>query len=367
MWNSILDTFGLPLPVSFGKLRTARFVGICGVVLACGLCGLDRLSAQGPESGVQADDSSPNDRGGGRRGRGGRGGFDPSQMIGRLDENQDGVITSNEVENAPGFARRMLQDSGLDFSRGVRIDDLQRSAQQRMEEMRRQRDGERSDRTVSVERPDRPDWAPPQSMGRGDFSGQATPADQRGSSPSPAPTPAGSPRPRTRVSPLLPDSFLSYDMDQDGQIALSEWRKGKRGPISQFMQYDLDGDGFLIAKELMKANAVAAAPSAAAPATPSSAPAQATATTNAANPTTPTPPASSPATMAPVTVSAADALKATRAFDLLDKDKSGTVVGVEWSESRRLKPLFEKAGYDLAKPMNKDEFIQGFVRAGGAK
>ncbi|MFO1004798.1 MAG: hypothetical protein U0929_02470 [Planctomycetaceae bacterium] len=286
-------------------------------------------------------------------------------MIGRLDANQDGVITSNEVENAPGFVRRMLQDSGLDFSRGVRVEDLQRSAQQRMEEVRRQRDGERSDRTESVERPDRPDWAPPRSMGRGDFSGQATPTDQRGSSPSPAPTPAGSPRPRTRVSPLLPDSFLSYDMDQDGQITLSEWRKGKRGPISQFMQYDLDGDGFLIAKELMKANAVAAAPSAAAPATLS--PAQATATTNVANSTAPTPPAASPTSMAPVTVSATDALKATGAFDLLDTDKSGTVAGEEWSKSRRLKPLFEKAGYDLAKPMNKDEFIQGYVRAGAVK
>jgi hypothetical protein len=131
------------------------------------------------------------------------------------------------------------------------------------------------------------------------------------------------------------------------------------------MQYDLDGDGFLIAKELMKASAVAAAPSTAAPAT--SSPAQATATTNVANPATPTTPAAAPASMTPVTVSATDALKATGAFDLLDQDKSGTVVGEEWAKSRRLKPLFEKAGYDLAKPMNKDEFIQGYVRAGAVK
>lgn len=367
MWNFILDTFGPPDTVSFGKLRTTRLAGMCGVALAFGLCGLDHLSAQGPGLGAPTDDSSPNDRGGGgRRGRGGRGGFDPAQMIGRLDENQDGVVTSNEVENAPGFARRMLQDSGLDFNRGVRVEDLQQSAQQRMDEMRRQRDGERSDRTENVERPDRPDWAPPQSMGRGDFSGQATPADQRGSSATSATASTGNSQPRTRVSPLLPDSFQSYDMDQDGQIALSEWRKGKRGPLSQFMQYDLDGDGFLIAKELMKANAVAAAPSAA-PGTPSPASPPATATTNVANPTTPAPPAASPTSMAPVTVSAADALKATGAFNLLDKDKNGTVAGEEWSVSRRLKPLFEKAGYDLAKPMNKDEFTQGYVRVGGAK
>jgi hypothetical protein len=68
-----------------------------------------------------------------------------------------------------------------------------------------------------------------------------------------------------------------------------------------------------------------------------------------------------------VPVTAEDALKATRAFELLDKDKSGTVVGAEWSESRRLKPLFEKGGYDLTKPLTKDEFTQGYVRTGAAK
>ena len=356
MWNSILDTFGLPDRVSFGKLRTTRFAGFCGVVLAFGLCGLDHLSAQGPELGTPSEDSSSGDRRG-RRGRGGRGGFDPSQMISRLDQNQDGVITANEIENVPEFVRQRLQDSGLDFNRGVRVEEIQQSAQQRMEEMRRQRDAERSDRPESAERPDRPDWSPPQSMGRGDFSGQATASDSRGSSPPSTPSPAGSSRPRIRISPFLPDSFMSYDMDQDGQIALSEWRKGKRGPISQFTQYDLDGDGFLTAKELGKANAVAAAPAGMPPANvPATASPATAATTQAA-----------PAPPAPVTVSAEDALKATRAFDLLDKDKSGTVVGAEWSESRRLKPLFEKAGYDLAKPMNKDEFIQGYVRVGSAK
>ena len=359
MWNSILDTFGLPDRVSFGKLRTTRFAGFCGVVLAFGLYGLDHLSAQGPELGTPGEDSSSDDRRG-RRGRGGRGGFDPSQMVSRLDQNQDGVITANEIENVPEFVRQRFQDSGLDFNRGVRVEEMQQSVQQRMEDMRRQRDAERSDRPENAERPDRPDWSPPQSMGRGDYSGQATAPDSRGSSPPSTPGPAGSSRPRTRISPFLPSSFLSYDMDQDGQIALSEWRKGKRGPISQFMQYDLDGDGFLTAKELGKANAAAAAPTGMPPANVPAIASPATAATNATTPAAPAP-------SVPVTVSAEDALKATRAFDLLDKDKSGTVVGAEWSESRRLKPLFEKAGYDLAKPMNKDEFIQGYVRVGGAK
>lgn len=357
MWMSILGTFGPFAQVSCGKLRTTGIVGFYGFFVLSGVCGLDRLYAQGPE--IMTPGSEQSD--GERRGRRGRGGFDPAQMLGRLDQNGDGVITANEVESAPGFARRMLQDQGLDFGRGVRVDELQQMAQQRMEERRRQREAERGE---SSERPDRPDWSPPQSMGRGDAQGAAAAPTGGAAVPSTTASSSSSQLPRTRVSPFLPDAFQSYDTNLDGQIALSEWRKGKRGPISQFMQYDLDGDGFLIARELLKANAVVPAQ-----ATPTAA--GSPVTTTATSPVTTAPPATgvpAPAVpMAPVVVSAEDALKATRAFELLDKDKSGTVVANEWTESRRLKPLFEKGGYDLAKPLNREEFIQGFVRVGAGK
>ncbi len=350
----MIDTFGTPEQVSFGKLRTTRIAWIFGLCLVHGLCGMDHLYAQGPELGSPGAEPSSEDRRG-RRSRGGRGDFDPAQMIGRLDQDQNGVITESEVENAPGFARRMLQDSGLDFRRGVRVEELQQSAEQRISEMRRQRDSDRSDRS---ERPDRPDWTPPQSMGRSEFEGPATPpvtGANRATSPSSTSNPQ---RTRTRISPLLPDSFQAYDMDLDGQIALSEWRKGKRGTLSQFMQYDLDGDGFLIAKELLKASAVGG--TTAAPSTASTN----IASTTAAAPATTVAPA---APVAPVVVSTADAAKATRDFDLLDKDKSGTITETEWTVSRRLKPLFEKGGIDLAKPMTKDDFIQGYVRVGAVR
>ena len=49
----------------------------------------------------------------------------------------------------------------------------------------------------------------------------------------------------------LPNWFTELDTDMDGQIALSEWRKGGRS-IAQFMEMDLDGDGLLTKIEYFK-------------------------------------------------------------------------------------------------------------------
>ena len=280
-----------------------------------------------------------------------------------MDKDGNGVITTSEIEQLPGPFRDQFQQSGLDFSQGVRIEEMTQNMQRRMEE-RRQGGGEGvpgeqgRDRGRDFQRSDRTENPPPQDMGqsdgRGDNRGNSSPSG----SPAPAPSSSGSSssskKGRTRISPLLPDSYKALDTDFDGQIALYEWRKGKRGTISQFVQNDFDGDGFLIAKELSKV--VAAAP--ATPAAPGSAPVSLTVT--AALPTPAAPPA-------PVAVSADAAVKAQRAFELLDADKSLTIVGPEWEKSSRLKPLFERGGVDLKIPLNRDAFTQAFVRVGADK
>ena len=358
MGNSILDTFGRPDQVSCGKLRTAGILQIYGLFLMFGLYSAGSLLAQGPE-GAAAEAGNRSGERGGRGGRGGgrRGGFDPAEMVSRLDQDQNGMITENELERVPAFIRDGWQQQGLDFQAGVRVEDLQQNAQRGMEEMRRQREAGGEGRSREFERSDRPEFIPPQGP-EGNDSPSGGPASTSGSTP--APGAGGKPprqKSRTRISPLLPDAFHMVDADLDGQIALYEWRKGKRGSLSQFAQLDTDGDGFLIPKELAKSTAAAASP--APGVTPSD---------GAAGRTPPaTGPAITPMTLAPVAVSAEDALKAARAFDLLDKDNSGTVAGAEWGESKRLKPLFEKGGYDLAKPLNKDEFTQGYVRVGAVK
>ncbi len=347
MGNPISRTFGSSVPVSCGKFRTTGFVRFCLLCLMFGLFLARNLPAQGPDGGREGrggEGGRGGDRGEGGRG-GGRGGFDPSQMVSRLDVDQNGIITANEIERMPSFVRESWQQQGLDFNRGVRVEDLQQSAQRGMEDMRRQR--EEGGRGRDFERSDRPDFVPPQDTGSAGNSNEGR--SGRGTSTTGSGPTAKAPR--TRVSPLLPETYKALDTDFDGQIALYEWRKGKRGTLSQFSQSDIDGDGFLIPKELAKT--IAATPAVAAPGT--------------AAPSATTVPVVPAAPPAPVAVSVDAAVKANRAFELLDQDKSQTVVGSEWDKSSRLKPLFVKGGVDLSKPLNKDEFTQAFVRVGADK
>ena len=371
MGNTTSRTFGPPMRVSCGKFRIIGIRRFCLLCLMFGLFTVGRLSAQEPGGGPSGGDErrGGRDRGGGR---GGRGGFDPAQMIAGLDKDGNGVITASEIEQLPGPFRDQLQQSGMDFNKGVRVDEMTQNIQRRMEERRQGSGGDQGgrggedrgrDRGRDFERSDRPEIPPPQDMGpgngrdgRGENRGNTSP----GGNPAPGPTPgksgnsSTSKKARTRISPLLPDAYKDLDTDYDGQIALHEWRQGKRGTISQFVGNDFDGDGFLIAKELSKT--VAAAP--ATPTAPGAAPSTTTATAASAAPAAPP---------VPVAVSVDAAAEAARAFDLLDADKSGTVLGPEWNKSVRLKPLFEKGGVNLTQPLNRDAFTQAFVRVGAAK
>ncbi len=271
-------------------------------------------------------------------------------MVSRLDLNQDGVITASELEQANGFVKGMLQQqTSLDFNRGVKVEDLQPIIQKGMEDMRANggfggRGGPGGGRGRDGEPPATPEAAP-----------ASTPAIGTPAIPSYTPSALIGTLPgstRSRISPLIPETFKSLDGNFDGQVSLSEWRKAKRGTISEFAKYDANGDGFLVPKELAKMSAIAAP----APGVPGATPATATAV------------ASAPAApLAPVSVSAEASVKAIKDFGLLDDDKNGTVAGSEWDKSRRLKPLFEKGGYDLAKPLNKDDFVQAYVRVGADK
>jgi Ca2+-binding EF-hand superfamily protein len=49
----------------------------------------------------------------------------------------------------------------------------------------------------------------------------------------------------------LPAWFEKLDTDQDGQISIQEWRKGKRNP-AEFHKYDLNGDGFITPDEVLR-------------------------------------------------------------------------------------------------------------------
>jgi Ca2+-binding EF-hand superfamily protein len=55
----------------------------------------------------------------------------------------------------------------------------------------------------------------------------------------------------------LPDWFVEYDTDKDGQVGLYEWRAAGKD-MKEFLTMDLDGDGLLAPQELIRYTAIKA-------------------------------------------------------------------------------------------------------------
>lgn len=89
--------------------------------------------------------AQPGGRFGGRGGPPGRG-FDPSEMLRRMDTNNNGMLEQNEVsDRARGFISRMAEGSGIDMNRPISIERLGKAFEERRREREReyQRDRDR--------------------------------------------------------------------------------------------------------------------------------------------------------------------------------------------------------------------------------
>jgi hypothetical protein len=47
-------------------------------------------------------------------------------------------------------------------------------------------------------------------------------------------------------------------------------------------------------------------------------------------------------------------------FKAMDVDKSGTITSEEWARGEKLRPKFEKAGYDLSESMDQQQFVEAY-------
>jgi len=190
-------------------------------------------------------------------------------------------------------------------------------------------------------------------------------------------------RKKIRVTVDLPEDYLDGDRDRDGQIGLYEWKEWRsRSAISAFFRLDRNRDGFLTPRELVYAQADSddsdsddsdgddssssedksdTASSKTDGGKSSSKSSEDKADT--ASSKTDGGKGSSKSSAA----SSATSKLALRYFPLLDRDKNGKIDGKEWDRSKRLRPMFEKAGADLSKPMSKDEFVAMYIKASAKK
>ncbi|HWL09465.1 MAG TPA: hypothetical protein VNQ76_13740 [Planctomicrobium sp.] len=175
---------------------------------------------------------------------------------------------------------------------------------------------------------------------------------------------------KTRVTQTIPETYLTGDLDGDGQISFFEWRQWKRGDLAGFNALDHNQDGFLTPAELRKGPSGTSVVSSPIAVSTSSGPAGETTdsrssgrrgefsrTSTVSAPSTPSGSPSSPS-------SDADVLKkrAENMFRHLDKNRDGSVSTEEWGASTRLKPRFEAAGIDLTAPMPQEAFVDHFVK-----
>jgi len=359
---------------------------ICAALLSCSIFAGSTAWSQGPGG---PPGGGP---GGGFGGRGG-GGFNPEDFFNRLDRNGNGQLDPDELQNSP--MRRMFEAGGRDLSKPITKQEFTELQNQMMQRFR----GGMSGRGGGPGGPGGPGMGPPaeganpsapaspggnaetnteergrrgrgrrgerggdeRSGGEGDATRGGAPASPAPATNAPPAKPSGKPgtssgtnRARTRFTVDLPEQYATRDANKDGQLGLYEWPKTD---LATFKRLDLNGDGFITPQELERGNRRAGTASppatAATPVAAGTAPTTAPTTSTPANPAEPAKAASTPKPGPP-------ANPAETAFNLLDRDKDGSLTEEEWQRSLTTKSRFERAGVTVSFPLSKADFVRQY-------
>ena len=284
-----------------------------------------RPSFGGGQGGGSQDGS-----GGGRPsfgGGGGRGGFDPTS---RMDRNGDGQIDQSEIDAIPSFMRDSMARRGIEFKTGS-VEDIRTQMQSQFARAREEGNWGRQSQGDSSTFGNRQKYAPSSSF---------------------------RPRTKERMTTDLPESYSDVDADADGQVALHEWILTRRSEMSVFEQIDSNHDGLLTPVELV-------------------------AFENEKDDEEATEKwvrerlviVGSSGRSAGQTSGSGKESKSDRkqekqkqeqfaayAFRTMDRNRNGQIDDEEWASSRRVRPMFEKAGIKLT-AMDAEEFQKRYVKA----
>lgn len=319
-------------------MRLVSTVAIFALLVLC----LPGANAQPP--------SRDGGRGGGDRSRfggrdsgdrGSRGG--PSGGFGSpLDQNGDGRIDQNELNNLPEGLRRAMESRGVKLQPGLSVENFGNSMRQQFERSR-----DRGGETPGERRPeDRPD-----ERSSGNRSQYKPPAPFRA-------------RQTARLTVDLPPKYSELDTDFDGQVGLYEWITARRENLQQFDDIDIDVDGVLTPRELKLYDEVSSGGS------PQLASFKRPRVTIIGGPHATSVARSSKGRNGKSHLSEEAREKhadfaSTKAFPYIDVNKDGRITMEELQrdeKTKRIIPMFEKAGIRV-ESMSQQEFTDRWMRA----
>jgi hypothetical protein len=173
-----------------------------------------------------------------------REGYDPADMLKRMDDNKNGMIEPSEISGQNRmFIDRAAERANLDKSKAMPIDKLLPAMQAISEEYRKQRDGGRG-----------PGGTPPSNSTLSPASSSPAPVTSSGFEAT-----SGRAGAITSLEARFDPSVIDYvngtllreqDTNGDGHIDKTEWAKGKWSSTNPPENSDLNHDGKLSREEL---------------------------------------------------------------------------------------------------------------------
>lgn len=275
--------------------------------------------------------------GGFRGAPGGFGGGPPSSggMASRMDRNQNGRIDQDEIDSIPDPFKQMMESRGIKLQAGLSVDEFSNNMRAQFERSRQEQGDFNPDRSGSGSTGNRAEYKP------------ATPFRARE---------------KERMTVDLPPKYAELDTDYDGQVGMYEWIVARRDDLALFDEIDADLDSYLTPKELKFFDQVSANPDKTVVSFAERYKRPRVVIVGGPSATANGGKGGSGKSNLSDEEKKKHVEYADRAFPMMDSDKDGNVSVAEFEKSRRIKPMFEKAGIEI-QAMSQEQFRQNYLQA----
>ena len=254
-----------------------------------------------------------------------------------LDRNGDGRIDQAEIDQIPPQFAEMMKSRGITIRPGVSVEDFRSNMRSQFEQMRESGEGFRPQMRTENRGP---------AANRSEYK----------------PASPFRPRDKERMTVDLPPKWSELDTDFDGQVGLYEWIVARRESLGQFDEIDSDLDGLLTPRELKEFDELSSEADKKAEALAARYERPRLMIVGGQYATNNGRKSNGKSLISDEDKKRHTEYATTKAFPYLDTNKDGKVTPEEMQASRRIRPMFEKAGIKI-ETMSQEEFSNRYIQA----